>query len=263
MELGLKDKTVLITASSKGIGKAIAETFIQEGCKVAISSRNKDNLIQAAEELRSKYGTEPFWCCCDLSNPQEIENAYEEVRDHFGDVDILINNCGGPISGYFKDLNDENWQNAFEQVLLSVIRFCNLVVPNMIIKEWGRIINITSITVKQPVGNLMLSNSLRSGVIGFAKSLSNELAKYNITVNNIAPGYTLTNRFYDLAVQRAKAAKISHEEIFAEIAKEIPMNRLGRPEEIAAAVLFLASTQASYITGNTIQVDGGWVKSYY
>jgi len=143
---------------------------------------------------------------------------------------------------------------------MSVVKFSSLIVPEMILREWGRIINITSVSVKQPIDNLMLSNSLRSGVIGFAKTLSNEVAKFNITVNNIAPGYTLTNRLYDLAVHRAKVSGISHEEILSDMSKAIPMNRLGRPEEIASAVAFLASQQASYITGNTLVIDGGFVK---
>jgi 3-oxoacyl-[acyl-carrier protein] reductase len=133
----------------------------------------------------------------------------------------------------------------------------------MILKGWGRIVNITSITVKQPLENLMLSNSFRAGIIGFAKSLSNEVARYNITVNNVAPGYTLTNRVYDLAVNKAKQVKKSHEEVLADMAKQIPMNRLAKPEEIAAAVAFLASKQASYITGNTVHIDGGWFKGMY
>ncbi|HUX61855.1 MAG TPA: SDR family oxidoreductase, partial [Ignavibacteriaceae bacterium] len=190
----------------------------------------------------------------------DIENTVDSVTRQFGKIDILVNNCGGPEAGNFRDLNDVNWQSAFEQVLLSAIRFCNLIVPEMILREWGRVINITSMTVLQPADNLMLSNSLRNGLIGFAKSLSNEVAKYNITVNNIAPGYTLTNRLYDLAVHNGKKSGKSHEEILAEMAKEIPMNRLASPDEIASSVLFLASKQASYITGNTIHVDGGLIK---
>ena len=159
-----------------------------------------------------------------------------------------------------KDLDEENWHSAFDQVLLSVVRFCNLLIPDMIAKEWGRIINIASVAAIQPIENLMLSNTLRNGIIGFAKTLSNDVAKYNITVNNIAPGFTLTNRLYELAVNRAKSQGISHEEILVDMAKEIPMNRLARPEEVASAAVFLASDKAGYITGNTLRVDGGWIK---
>ena len=263
MELGLKGKTVLVTASSKGIGRAIAEEFAAEGCKIAICSRTKADLISTSQEIYKKYKVEPSWCICDLNVMKDIENTVSFVEKQLGKIDILINNCGGPTSGYFKELVDEDWQSAFEQVLLSTVRFCNLVVPDMILKGWGRIINITSVAVKQPLDNLMLSNSLRNGVIGFAKTLSNELAKYNITVNNIAPGYTLTNRLYEIAVNQAKSSGKSHEAILADIAKEIPMDRLASPDEIATAVLFLASKQAGYITGNTIQVDGGLTKGIY
>ena len=260
MDLGLKGKTALITAASKGIGKAVAESLAAEGCEIAICSRTKDDLISAANEIKEKYKTEPFWCVCDLNKEKDIELAVEVVNKQFGKIDILVNNCGGPIPGYLRDLNFKDWTSAFEQVLMSVVKFSSLIVPEMILREWGRIINITSVSVKQPIDNLMLSNSLRRGVIGFAKTLSNEVAKFNITVNNIAPGYTLTNRLYDLAVHRAKVSGISHEEILSDMSKAIPMNRLGRPEEIASAVSFLASQQASYITGNTLVIDGGFVK---
>jgi 3-oxoacyl-[acyl-carrier protein] reductase len=260
MDLGLKGKTVLVTASSKGIGKAIAAAFALEECNVAICSRKKDDLIKAAEDIKSKHKTEPFWSVCDLNKQKDIENTIASVKKEFGSIDILINNCGGPVPGYFRELSEPKWQDAFEQVLLSVVRFCNSLVPEMILKEWGRIVNVVSVSVKQPIDNLVLSNSLRMGVIGFAKSLSNEVAKYNITVNNIAPGFTLTNRLYELAVERARREKVSHEEILSEMAKQVPMNRLALPQEIASTAVFLASANAGYLTGNTIHVDGGWVR---
>jgi len=263
LETGLKDKTVLITASSTGIGKAVAELFAQEGCRIAISSRSKENLLSTTQELKQKYSLEPFWSVCDLNKQKDIENTYAAVARHFGTVDILVNNCGGPTPGLFQQLEEEDWNSAYEQVLLSVVRFSKLVLPGMMAKNWGRIINLTSISVKQPVDNLVLSNSLRAGVTGFTKSLSNEIAKFNITVNNVAPGLTLTGRLYELAVIEAKERGKSHEEILVEMAKRVPLNRLARPEEIASVVVFLASRQASYVTGNTIQVDGGYVKSIY
>jgi len=263
MDLGIKEKVALITAASKGIGKAVAESLAAEGCMIAICSRNKEDLTASSADIKKKFGIEPFWVVCDLNKPKDIENTFESVVRQFGRIDILINNCGGPEAGNFRDLSDINWQSAFEQVLLSTVRFCNLIVPEMILHEWGRVVNVTSLTVKQPLDNLMLSNSLRNGVSGYAKSLSNEVAKYNITVNNVAPGYTLTNRIYDLAVHNAKKSGKSHEEILADMAKEIPMNRLASPEEIASVVVFLASKQASYITGTTVQVDGGLIKGIY
>jgi 3-oxoacyl-[acyl-carrier protein] reductase len=263
MDLGIKGKVALVTASSTGIGKAIAESFAEEGCKLAICARTKDVLIETSRYIKNKFNTEPFWGVCDLNQKKDIENFYEAVKNQFGKVDILINNCGGPIPGFFRDLCEEDWDNAYKQVLLSVVRFSNLVIPNMLEQEWGRIINITSVAVKQPVQNLMLSNSLRAGVTGFAKSLSNEFSNKNITVNNVAPGYTLTHRLYELAVNRAKTSGKSHEEILVEMAKDVPAGRLGGPEEIAAMVVFLASQKASYITGTTIQVDGGSTKSLF
>jgi len=263
MDLGLKGKTALVTASSKGIGKAVAEELASEGCNVAICSRTKDDLESVADDLKRKYGVDVSWSVCDLNKSADIENTFNIVVKQFGKIDILVNNCGGPTSGFFRDFVEEEWISAFEQVFLSVVRFSKFVIPGMIAKQWGRIINITSISVKQPIDNLILSNSFRSGIIGFAKSLSNEFAKYNITVNNVAPGYTLTNRLYDLAVNRAKHSGLSHEEVLADMAKQVPMNRLARPEEIGALVTYLCSNQAGYITGNTIHVDGGWVKGLF
>jgi 3-oxoacyl-[acyl-carrier protein] reductase len=263
LELGLRGKKALITASSKGIGKAIAKELVAEGCDVGICSRSKDDLLETVREIKSKYHSDAFWSVCDLNKQKDLESTFNHFIKEFGQIDILVNNCGGPSAGYMTDLDDEKWQAAFDQVLLSAVRLSRYSVIDMMKREWGRIVNITSISVKQPINNLMLSNSLRTGLIGFAKSLSNEVGKYNITVNNIAPGYTLTNRLYELAVLRAKESDTSHEEILIEMAKEIPLARLGGPEEIAAAVAFLASVKAGYITGTTLQVDGGFIKGLF
>lgn len=263
MDLHLNDKTVLVTASSAGIGKAAAELFIGEGCRVAISSSNKENLKRAVDEIKSQYNLEPLWEQCDINNPSEIEDLVKHVQNNFGTIDVLVNNCGGPTPGFFEDLSDEKWEYAFEQVLMSAVRFTRLVLPGMKEKNWGRIINVTSLSVKQPVDNLILSNSLRSGVTAFAKTLSTQVGKHNITVNNVAPGYTLTGRLYELAVARAKQRGVSHEEVLASMASEVPMKRLARPDEVASMVVYLASEQAGYITGQTIVVDGGVIKSTY
>jgi 3-oxoacyl-[acyl-carrier protein] reductase len=263
MDLGIKGKTALITASSQGIGKAIAEGLAAEGCKVAICARNKQELLNLSNDLKRRYGIDASWSVCDLNKTKDIESTVEAVHKQLGTIDILVNNCGGPSSGYFSEFSDKQWLGAFDQVLMSAIRFTRLVIPDMIANEWGRVINITSISVKQPIDNLLLSNSLRSGVTGLAKTLSMEYAKYNITVNNVAPGFTLTNRLYDLSVTRAKQQNTSHEEILTSMAKETPSNRLGSPEEVASAVLFLASQKASYITGTTLNVDGGLNKGLF
>jgi 3-oxoacyl-[acyl-carrier protein] reductase len=263
MDLQLKGKTVLVTASSSGIGRKTAELFIKEGCKVAICSHNKENLLKTALEIKISYGVEPLWDLCDINEPQDIEDTVSVVRKSLGDIDILVNNCGGPVPGFFEDLYDESWENAFEQVLMSAIRFTRLVLPGMKAKNWGRIINITSLSVKQPVDNLILSNSLRSAVTGFAKTLSNQAGKYNITVNNVAPGYTLTSRIHELAETRAKLANTTRENILASMANDVPLKRIADPNEVASMIVYLASEQAGYITGQTIAVDGGVIRATY
>lgn len=263
MDYKLRGKTVLVTAASKGIGRAAAELFIKEGCQVAICSSNQQNLLKASAEIKSTYDVEPHWAVCDLNKPEEIENTVKEVQNAFGDIDILVNNCGGPAAGKFDDLDDKAWDEGGEQVLMSAVRFIREVLPGMKAKEWGRIINITSLSVKQPVDNLILSNAFRSALTATSKTLSSDIGRYNITVNNVAPGYTLTARLYELAVVRGKESGQSHEHILASMANDVPLKRLARPDEIASLVVYLASEQAGYITGQTIAVDGGLIKSTY
>lgn len=263
MDLQIKGKTVLVTASSLGIGRAAAELFLKEGCRVVICSTNKENLITASKEIKAAINIEPFWVVCDLNKPADIENLYNVVKSHYGPIDILVNNCGGPSPGFFETFDDEDWNRGYEQVLMSVVRMIRLVLPDMKERNWGRIINITSISVKQPIDNLILSNTFRSAVTAMAKTLSNQVGKFNITVNNVAPGYTLTARLYELAVSRAKAAGESHEHVLASMATDVPMKRLARPDEVASMILYLASEQAAYVTGLTIPVDGGITRAAY
>lgn len=263
MDLKLKNKVALVTASSKGIGKAVAELLIREGCKVTICSSNQMNIIEAAADIKQNTGVEPLWGVCNINIPEDISEIVKMTQSNYGEIDILVNNCGGPTPGTFDDLNDSNWKEAVDQVLLSNVRMTHEVLEGMKVKNWGRIINITSLSVKQPVDTLMLSNSLRSAVTGFAKTLSNDVGKYNITVNNVAPGYTLTSRLYELALVREKNTGVSHEKVLAEMASSVPMKRLASAEEIASMIVYLASEQAGYITGTTIQVDGGAIKSTY
>ncbi len=263
MDYKIKGRTALVTASSKGIGRATAELFLQEECNVAICSPSEANLLTAAEEMKKKFGSSPIWTVCDIDIPDDIEKTVKFVNQKFGTIDILVNNCGGPIPGYFEMLSDKNWEAAFEQVLMSVIRFTRLVLPGMKTNNWGRIINITSLAVKQPVDNLILSNSLRSAVTAFAKTLSNQVGKHNITINNVAPGYTLTSRINELAEVRAKQEGTTKENMLKSMSEEVPMKRLALPEEVASLVVYLASQQAGYITGSTIGVDGGVVRATY
>lgn len=263
MNLGIKGKTVLVTASSMGIGRAAVDEFIKEGCNVAICSSSKDNLLKAVEEIKTQLNFEPFWTVCDINKPSDIEKTVKLVEEKIGNIDILVNNCGGPTPGYFENLSDDEWEYAFNQVLMSAVRFTRLVLPGMKEKHWGRVINVTSLSVKQPVENLILSNSLRSAVTAMSKTLSNEYGKYNITFNNVAPGYTLTARLYELAVSRAKESGESHEHVLAQMANNVPMKRLARPDELGAYIVYLASEQAGYITGTTTQIDGGIIKSTY
>lgn len=261
MELSIKDKLVLITGSSKGIAKAAAHQFVSEGCKVILSSRSEENLVNTSKEIFDIYGIKPYWIVADVSKKNDIANLFNNVKQKFGSVDILVNNVGGPKPGKFSEVDDDDWNHAFESLLMSVVRMNRLFLPDMIKKNWGRIINITSLSVKQPVDNLILSNSLRSAVTAMSKTLSNEVGKYNITVNNVAPGYTLTERLSELAHNRAQNIGESYENILAQMASEVPLKRLAKPEEIASIIVYLASEKAGFITGTTLLIDGGVVKS--
>jgi 3-oxoacyl-[acyl-carrier protein] reductase len=259
MDLGI----ALVTAASQGIGKAAATELINEGCKVAICSSNKENLMKAAEQIKQETGTEPFWVVCDINNSSDIEAAVENAVKEFGSIDILVNNCGGPAPGYFENMDDEKWKDGFQQVLMSAVRFTRLVLPLMKKKNWGRIINVTSLSVKQPVDNLILSNSFRSAVTAFAKTISQQYGEFGITVNNVAPGFILTSRLYELSQKRSEKEGIPQEEILMKMGNSNPVKRIGKPEDIGAAIAFLSSERAGYITGVTLQVDGGQIKSTY
>lgn len=260
MDLGLKDRVAIVAASSRGLGKACALEMAREGAKVVVCSRDTVRLTTAAEELRAATGAEILAIQTDLTNPAQIQHLAEETLHRYSRIDVLVTNNGGPPAGFFGDLTDEAWMTAYEMTLMSAVRLIRAVLPAMRVQHWGRIINITSVSVKQPIDNLILSNVYRPGVVGLAKTLSGQLAAEGITINNVAPGYTRTDRVLALAKARAADEGKTTAEILADSASDYPMQRMGEPEELAALVAFLASERASYITGTTIQVDGGYVK---
>ena len=263
MNLGIKDKVALVAASSKGLGKAVALQLAQEGVKVVICARNEDDLIKAKADIEYQTDTEVKAIQLDVTVRNQISRAVKEIVDEFGTIDILVCNAGGPPAGMFEDFTPDDYRNAVELNLMSTITLCYEVIPFMKKNRWGRIIAITSVSVKQPIDNLILSNTSRTGVIGFTKSLSNQVAKYGITVNAVCPGYTKTQRVENLARAFEESGKGTTKDFYTKIESTIPMGRIGKPEEFASAVTFLASEQAGYITGVAIQIDGGFVKGLF
>lgn len=261
MDLGLHDKVALVAASSKGLGYAVAAELAAEGAKLILCARGEQALQDAADSLSADSNAELIAVAGDLSIKKDIENIVARGIEQFGRIDILVTNTGGPPAGTFEDLTSEDWDTATRNLLGSVVELTRLVLPGMKERGWGRILNITSIAVKQPVDHLMLSNSLRAAVTGFAKTLATEAAPYGITVNNILPGYTATERVQDLARSLAAKEGVDPAEVKARWESEIPMARLGTPKEFAALAAFLVSERASYITGTSIPVDGGWIRS--
>ncbi|MHA1689797.1 MAG: SDR family oxidoreductase [Promethearchaeota archaeon] len=267
MDLGLKNKVAVVLASSKGLGLACAKGFYAEGAHVVICSRNESNLKRAEEEIKSmdkeQLGNEVMSLVADLSRGENIRHLIEKAMNRFGRIDILVHNAGGPPSKPVEDVSEEEWTHSINLNLRSFIRACDLVIPIMREQGQGKIIAITSVSVKQPLEDLVLSNTLRLGVVGFAKTLSNEEAKYGISVNVVCPGPTLTDRMNELIQSKVQATGKPRKEIEKSWTDQIPLGRLGRPEELANVVVFLGSERASYITGTVIQVDGGFVKGTF
>lgn len=260
MDLGLKDRVAVVAAASRGIGFACARELAREGARVFLCSRDAGHASDAAQKIHEETGADVAGIACDVTNGGEVEAFMNLAVERAGRIDVCVTNAGGPPAKVFAETDLDVFRQAFELNALSAIRFAKLVLPGMLERKWGRVINITSVSVKQPIDGLLLSNTVRAGLTGWAKTVSNEVAAEGVTVNNVAPGYTLTERQDELAEVRGKAAGKSKQEIIDLWALQAPMRRMAEPEEIAAAVAFLASERASYITGVTLQVDGGWIK---
>lgn len=263
MDLGLQGKVALVGASSRGLGLAVSQELAAEGANLIMCARGEERLNKARQSIIDNTNVEIVSIAADLSKADEVTELIRLGMNRFGRIDILLTNTGGPPSGVFEELTPEVWQKAVRQNLESVLNLTRAVLPGMKARQWGRIINVTSISVKQPVDNLMLSNSIRAAVTGFARTLANEVAQHNITVNNVLPGYTLTDRVRELAEQISESQAISVEEAINKWESQVPMKRLGKPDEFAALVAFLASERASYITGTSIPVDGGWIRGLF
>ncbi|HEY3972752.1 MAG TPA: SDR family oxidoreductase [Candidatus Sulfotelmatobacter sp.] len=260
MDLGLKDRVALVAASSQGLGLATAEAFAAEGCRIAMCARTQKTLHAAAEKIRKQRNATVFAETFDVADPTAVKQFVEEVVQQFGSLDICVTNAGGPPAKGFLATTREDWQRAIELNFLSTIYFAREVIPHMQRRQWGRIITITSITTKQPVADLVLSNAVRAAVVGLVKSLANEFGKDGILVNNVAPGFTATDRLKELAKARSSASGKSEKEIMDAWAADAALKRVGDPREFAATVVWLASERASYVTGQTVLVDGGAYK---
>jgi 3-oxoacyl-[acyl-carrier protein] reductase len=261
MDLHLKGKIALVVASSKGLGKAIAAQLAQEGCDVMLTSRDAEVLQTARGEVMQQATGRVECQPCDITRAEDIQALVQATRERLGPIDILINNAGGPPGGGFDAHDDATWQAAFELNLLSYVRMIRAVLPDLK-QGGGRIINVTSSSIKQPIPGLILSNVYRMGLLGLGKSLADELAPFNILVNTVAPGRISTDRTAYLDQLKADKRGISREEIQQESLRNIPLQRYGEPAEFAKVVAFLASDASSYVTGSAIMVDGGMVKAF-
>ena len=260
METGLKDRVVIVAASSQGIGRATAEAFAAEGCHLAICARNREALDAVAEKIRREHNAEVLAEPFDVTDENSVRDFVSAVVQKFGSADICVTNAGGPPAKGFLATTADEWKRAVEVNFMSTVYFAHQVIPHMQKKKWGRIITITSITTKQPIADLVYSNAARAAVVGLVKSLANEFGKDGILVNNVGPGFTATDRLRELAHSRSATLGKNESEIFEGWAADAAVKRLGEPREVADTIVWLASDRASYVTGQTILVDGGLYK---
>ena len=263
MDLGVKDRVALVAASSQGLGKAVAMGLAREGAKLALCARTAVTLEQTAEEIRAQTGADVIARAVDVTDYGQVRGFVSAAAERFGRIDICVANAGGPPSKTFAETTVADWESAAGLNLMSTVYLAREVLPGMQQRRWGRFIAITSVSVKQPIEGLVLSNSVRSAVSGLIKTLANEYGPYNVLVNNVCPGYTATARLESLSGKLAAAESVPVEKIKERWSAQVPLRRLGQPEEFANLVVFLASERASYVTGASIAVDGGLVKGAY
>ncbi len=261
MDLGIDGKKAVVAASSRGIGRGCAFELAREGVDLVICARGEETLQETKEELKAETGVDVVAVPVDLDTRNGVQTLVDTIESSFGGVDIAVTNNGGPPPGTFEDLTEEQWEDAVQGTLMSSLRLARGVLPHMKDQNWGRIVNLTSISVKEPIENLMLSNSIRAAVVGWAKTLSREVGDHRILVNNVCPGYVLTSRVKQLARDKTEGTDQSVQEYIDGLGEKNPIGRPGEPDEIGALVAFLCSEKASYVNGTTIQADGGQVGS--
>lgn len=263
MDLGIAGRVAVVAAASRGLGRAVAEALAAEGVRLALGARGAEALERTAAEIRERSGAAVLAHPVDVGDPEAAAGFVRAAEAEFGQVDILVTNAGGPPPTRLANTTPEEWKRALDENLLSCVHLARAALPGMRERRWGRILAIASVSVKQPVPDIILSNTARAGIAGFMKSLANEAAPYGVLANVLCPGFTRTDRLTELAAHLAETRGTPEEAVYREWAKDIPLGRVGEPEEFGAAAAFLASERASYITGTTLQVDGGHIRSLY